>query len=107
MAQNAGIVIKGTVVEHNQQAPIEFATIMLGNPQTKDPITGTTTDLDGTFQFRTNAPEFYIEISFIGYATKTISEFSPQNGIIDLGTCLLYTSPSPRDRTRSRMPSSA
>ena len=26
---------------------------------------------------------------------------------IHLGTCLLYTSPSPRDRTRSRMPSSA
>ena len=24
-----------------------------------------------------------------------------------LKTCLLYTSPSPRDRTRSRMPSSA
>ena len=32
------------------------------------------------------------------------------NVIIDgtnIGTCLLYTSPSPRDRTRSRMPSSA
>ena len=26
---------------------------------------------------------------------------------VALGTCLLYTSPSPRDRTRSRMPSSA
>ena len=25
----------------------------------------------------------------------------------ELKTCLLYTSPSPRDRTRSRMPSSA
>ena len=25
----------------------------------------------------------------------------------DIRTCLLYTSPSPRDRTRSRMPSSA
>ena len=25
----------------------------------------------------------------------------------DLQPCLLYTSPSPRDRTRSRMPSSA
>ena len=25
----------------------------------------------------------------------------------ELGVCLLYTSPSPRDRTRSRMPSSA
>ena len=29
---------------------------------------------------------------------------SPQT---DGGICLLYTSPSPRDRTRSRMPSSA
>ena len=27
--------------------------------------------------------------------------------VITRGTCLLYTSPSPRDRTRSRMPSSA
>ena len=27
--------------------------------------------------------------------------------LLALGTCLLYTSPSPRDRTRSRMPSSA
>ena len=26
---------------------------------------------------------------------------------VDIGPCLLYTSPSPRDRTRSRMPSSA
>ena len=26
---------------------------------------------------------------------------------VDIYTCLLYTSPSPRDRTRSRMPSSA
>ena len=28
-------------------------------------------------------------------------------GVSKVGTCLLYTSPSPRDRTRSRMPSSA
>ena len=27
--------------------------------------------------------------------------------LIENKTCLLYTSPSPRDRTRSRMPSSA
>ena len=27
--------------------------------------------------------------------------------IVSAYTCLLYTSPSPRDRTRSRMPSSA
>ena len=27
--------------------------------------------------------------------------------VVDFDDCLLYTSPSPRDRTRSRMPSSA
>ena len=30
-----------------------------------------------------------------------------ENNEIDNTVCLLYTSPSPRDRTRSRMPSSA
>ena len=34
-----------------------------------------------------------------------VSEGIPQ--ITPISTCLLYTSPSPRDRTRSRMPSSA
>ena len=32
---------------------------------------------------------------------------SEQVGFARVITCLLYTSPSPRDRTRSRMPSSA
>ena len=38
-----------------------------------------------------------------------ITMFAPeaQNWIDRLELCLLYTSPSPRDRTRSRMPSSA
>ena len=31
----------------------------------------------------------------------------PKNASEEEMTCLLYTSPSPRDRTRSRMPSSA
>ena len=34
--------------------------------------------------------------------------FDDQVGnVLKLCSCLLYTSPSPRDRTRSRMPSSA
>ena len=32
---------------------------------------------------------------------------SAREPLAELSTCLLYTSPSPRDRTRSRMPSSA
>ena len=38
----------------------------------------------------------------------TISDFHVVGDVITLDSaCLLYTSPSPRDRTRSRMPSSA
>jgi len=40
--------------------------------------------------------------------TATFSESLDTSNMISLNeTCLLYTSPSPRDRTRSRMPSSA
>ena len=38
---------------------------------------------------------------------KILSEFKTKNPPIWIYNCLLYTSPSPRDRTRSRMPSSA
>ena len=46
----------------------------------------------------------------IGDATRLISYLQGSKaytGIIQLGDCLLYTSPSPRDATLSRMPSSA
>ena len=38
---------------------------------------------------------------------KTQDETFPYDDFSALDYCLLYTSPSPRDRTRSRMPSSA
>ena len=37
---------------------------------------------------------------------KNKAQYTPHNDLGDY-VCLLYTSPSPRDRTRSRMPSSA
>ena len=42
-----------------------------------------------------------------GEAFGVIMSYLPSDGKIWLTCCLLYTSPSPRDRTRSRMPSSA
>ena len=45
------------------------------------------------------------------YATGSLGEIGIAPGhsplLTGLMPCLLYTSPSPRDRTRSRMPSSA
>ena len=41
------------------------------------------------------------------YICDNMKDFMEELGIIMEEVCLLYTSPSPRDRTRSRMPSSA
>ena len=52
-------------------------------------------------------PEIYQNIVDLGLVYGV--EVGPENtvDVIMTLTCLLYTSPSPRDRTRSRMPSSA
>ena len=38
---------------------------------------------------------------------KALMTIGDMNDQLEASICLLYTSPSPRDRTRSRMPSSA
>ena len=48
---------------------------------------------------------------FVADAQPFIQQFTPlsegTHRLLSIGTCLLYTSPSPRDATLSRMPSSA
>ena len=55
-----------------------------------------------------------LQLAQSGYKTAVITKVFPTRshtvsaqGGITCAICLLYTSPSPRDRTRSRMPSSA
>ena len=43
----------------------------------------------------------------INPATEELIGKASKASSIEVQNCLLYTSPSPRDRTRSRMPSSA
>jgi len=52
-----------------------------------------------------------LELALIDESGNNVADdliwLSEDNEEIEIGDCLLYTSPSPRDRTRSRMPSSA
>ena len=52
-------------------------------------------------------PKADVTIKAIGYQWYWGYEYPDENIIFDSYICLLYTSPSPRDATLSRMPSSA
>ena len=47
------------------------------------------------------------DLTFLKIVPPILGFIKMERWIIKFRTCLLYTSPSPRDRTRSRMPSSA
>ena len=51
--------------------------------------------------------EFWADVNQADVQEETTQDRTIINKYINTETCLLYTSPSPRDRTRSRMPSSA
>ena len=89
-AQKQSIEVKGTVVESNNGQPIEFATVMIADSKTEQAITGAITETDGTFSVQTDAPDFYVEISFIGFVTQTIKDISIVKDKVDLGTVSLF-----------------
>ncbi len=88
-AQNSAIEVVGKVIESNSKEAVEFATVMIADADTKDPLTGTTTDADGNFSLSTTAERFYVEVSFIGYVTQKITDITITNGKVDLQTIVL------------------
>ena len=60
----------------------------------------------GNFDFSSSFSDIFEDFFGEGFGGGRRSRRSNNRGS-DLRYCLLYTSPSPRDRTRSRMPSSA
>ncbi len=87
-AQNGPVTIIGKVIEQGG-VPIEFATVLVGNSVNQKPITGTTTLEDGSFVLETDATNFYVEISFIGYTKKIVENPTIVDDQIDLGTVTL------------------
>lgn len=89
IAQENEVEILGTLIEDETAQTVPYATIVLYKNGSKDIITGATTDDNGKFKLNTTASNFYIEISFMGYETKTISNFEVENNKINLGVIKL------------------
>ncbi|SEQ15805.1 Outer membrane receptor proteins, mostly Fe transport [Hyunsoonleella jejuensis] len=83
------IQIKGQVIEETSKQPLAYATVALFDNTTKQTITGVITSDDGSFKIETEATQFYIQISFMGFVSKTISDFNVNRGKVDLGTIIL------------------
>ena len=84
-------VIAGTLVDAESGEPLPYAAVKITHKMDEKIVTGGMTDAKGRFKVEqiTLGPNV-LEFAYVGYKT-----------------CLLYTSPSPRDLSTSRMPSSA
>ena len=114
---DAQTIVKGIVRDGETGEDIIGANIII-----QGLTEGTISDWDGTFEFTTDKSyPITLEVSYIGYAEQVIelTDNTPldikleestaviQEIVVKGQSCLLYTSPSPRDATLSRMPSSA
>ena len=85
MNAQTSITIKGTVVDANDGSPIPYATAVAKSIDTQKVLAGTTTNDDGQFIINTDNKDITVEISFIGFTKKSISEFSFREGVANLG----------------------
>ena len=96
-------------LKYNQKVIIKESTLGIDLKDQPDFIDGFTIEKTDTLSFFENWNPVWGEQSVITNNYKelkvTLSKQVPDKRILII--CLLYTSPSPRDRTRSRMPSSA
>ena len=65
------------------------------------------TEFTRSFNFVVNYSLTTDELDLINHIDPTIKIEGANTGMVQWWNCLLYTSPSPRDRQKSRMPSSA
>jgi outer membrane receptor protein involved in Fe transport len=83
------VEITGNLIENNTSQPIPYATVVVKDKITKQNITDIISDDNGKFMVLSPTPNFYLEISFIGFETKTITEFKIQEGKTNLGALKL------------------
>lgn len=84
-AQEKEVVYSGTILDDATNLPIPYATVMAMDTSTSQMLTGTSSQDDGSFSFHSTPDNMAVEIRFMGYQTKTISDLPIRNGKSDLG----------------------
>lgn len=87
---NANGQISGKVIDAITEGPLEFATITLLNPLDSGLITGTVTEMDGSFLLTVNPGQYLLKLEFISYQEaylediKVIASETTDLGIVSL-----------------------
>ena len=84
-AQQENLEITGSVIDEATQEPIPFATILVGEKLTLQPITGATTADDGSFRLISPSKDIYVEISLIGYESIRLENFTLIGNRVEMG----------------------
>ena len=98
----------------NDTGDFDPTTVMIIDPATGLPVTSLVVPGEGTWDVDpatgaitfTPEPGFEGNPTIIDYTVDTVDGETVES-TVEVTYCLLYTSPSPRDATLSRMPSSA
>lgn len=82
---SAQFTISGRVLEGASQLPIDYATVVLMEQGSDKTITGTTTENGGRFKIESNSKNVYLEISFIGYTNKKVTDLTFDGTVATVG----------------------
>src|SRR5690554_967783 len=89
--QSETFIIQGTIIDAASDDPIPYATVMVNDKQTQRMLTGTSTEEDGSFRVTTSTTDIVLQISFMGFESKTITDLDFDNGMVSLGAVRLET----------------
>ncbi len=77
--------IKGRIVDATTEDPIDYATIMVYDKDSRELLEGTTTENLGRFEIEVRSNKIYLEVSFLGYQTKIVEAITFNSGVANLG----------------------
>lgn len=79
------LTFKGKVLDEGSQQAVPFANIAIYNTKSNTFINGGTSDVDGIFEITSSDSDVFIEIDFIGFTTKKITDYTIEDQVAFLG----------------------
>lgn len=87
-AQERDVYISGTVLDQENNQPLEYATLVIQSVENPSNVSGGITDIDGKFRVATPPGNYNLRVEYISYTTYALNNQNVSKSI-DLGTIRL------------------